>query len=445
MVTNITLHYFFVLSMALLPDNQIIKVMENQRQEIDNLTNAVFDYMRSIHRCEGSIARYHRKWEHVKCFMRQNQIKYYDNEVEQAYLASTLGTYVYSDLNRKEKDLVNIIEVLSEFQKTGRIWMGPRKHHPKVFTGSFGQVIVDFLQYRKNVLKLSDKTIQSDIIYLYPLYCHASSLGKHITDITASDILAYIEKMDPSLSAKKHVALGLYRIFFRYLYEQHILSVDYSQIIPRDNYKDQPKLPSSFTDEEIDTLLKAVDRGSPKGKRDYAIILIATKLGLRASDICELKFEHIIWERNIITFNQYKTGKATELPLLPEIGNAIINYLKHGRPVSEDSHCFLHVQWPYERIHTSDIGNLVRRNMTLAGINIANRKHGPHSLRHSFASALLRENVPLPIISEALGHRKLESSMYYLRIDLNSLRKCALDVPPVPSFFYEQKGGCYYE
>ena len=431
--------------MALLPDNQIIEVMENQRQEIDSLTSAMFDYMRDIHRCEGTIARYRRKWQQVKCFMLQNQIKYYDSEVEQAYLTSALGNFDYNKLNRKEKDLVNIIEVLSEFQKTGRLWMGPRKHHPKAFTGSLGQIILDFIRYRGNALTLSDKTIQSYNIYLYPLYCYTNSLGKHITDITASDILSFIEKMDPGLSAKNHVALGLFRLFFRHLYDQQILKVDYSRIIPKDNYKDQPKLPSSFTDEEIDTLLKAVDRGSPKGKRDYAIILIATKLGLRASDICELKFEHIIWERNIITFNQYKTGKATELPLLPEIGNAIINYLKHGRPVSEDCHCFLHLQPPYERIHTHDIGNLVRRNMTLAGINIANRKHGPHSLRHSFASALLKENVPLPVISEALGHRKLESSMYYLRIDLNSLRKCALDVPPVPLSFYEQKGGYYYE
>ena len=264
-------------------------------------------------------------------------------------------------------------------------------------------------------------------------------------DITASDILSYIGKMDPHLSAKKHVALGVFRLFFRYLYDRHFLQVDYSRIIPKDNYKNQPKLPSSFTDKEIDTLLKAVDRGSPKGKRDYAILLLATKLGLRASDICELKFEHIIWERNIITFNQYKTGKTTELPLLPEIGNAIINYLKHGRPVSRNSHCFLQVQSPYARIQPYDIGNLVRRNMTLARINYANRKHGPHALRHSFASALLRANVPLPVISEALGHRKLESSMYYLRIDLNSLRKCALEVPPVPSSFYKQIGGYCYE
>ena len=228
--------------------------MENQRQEIDSLTSAMFDYMKGIHRSDGTIARYRRKWRQVKYFMLENQIKYYDSEVEQAYLRSVLGNFDYNKLNRKEKDLVNIIEVLSEFLKTGRLWMGPRKHHPKVFTGSLGQIILDFIQYREKALTLSAKTIQSYIIYLYPLYCYTNSLGKHITDITASDILSYIEKMDTDLSAKKHVALGLFRLFFRHLYDQQILQVDYSRIIPRDNYKDQPKLPSSFTDEEIDTV-----------------------------------------------------------------------------------------------------------------------------------------------------------------------------------------------
>lgn len=204
-------------------------------------------------------------------------------------------------------------------------------------------------------------------------------------------------------------------------------------------------MPSTFTDEEIEALLRAVDRGSPKGKRDYAILLLATKLGLRASDICELKFENIIWERNVITFNQYKTGKSLELPLLPQIGNAIIDYLKHGRAISRDSHCFIHVQAPYDRMHTSDLGNLVRRYMTLARINFSNRKHGPHALRHCFASALLKEKVPLPVISEALGHKNMASTMIYLRIDITSLRKCALEVPLVPVSFYEQKGGYCHE
>jgi site-specific recombinase XerD len=420
--------------------------MENQKQTIDDLMNVMFDYMRDIHRSEGTIIRYRRKWQKVKNFMQDNQIKHYDAKVEKAYLTSILGSQDYNQLNKKEKELVNVTEVLTEFQKTGRIQIGPRRHHPKVFKEDLGRIFKNFIDYRENTLNLSSKTIQSYVIYLYPFYCHLILKEiKHISGINASEILFYIKQMDPNDSAKKHVSLNILRIFFRYLYEHFILSVDFSSIIPKDNYKNQPKLPSTFTDGEIDALLKAVDRGNPKGKRDYAILLLATKLGLRASDICELKFENIIWERNVITFNQFKSGRALELPLLPEIGNAMIDYLRHGRPVSLDSNCFIHVQTPYDRIHTSDLGNLVRRYITLAGINCSKRKHGPHALRHCFASALLKEKVPLPVISEALGHKNMASTMFYLRIDINSLRKCVLEVPSIPSSFYEQKGGYSHE
>jgi len=423
----------------------MIKVMENKKQTIDNLMNAMFGYMRDIHRCEGTISRYRRKWQKIKDFMLENNIKYYDTDVEHAYLSSVLGKFDYHQLNRKEKDLVNIIEVLSEFQKTGRILMGQRKHKPKVFKGEIGRIITNFINYRGCALKLSQNTTQSYVFHLYPLNCYMINEGiSEIGNIKASDILSYIEQMDPRTSANKHVSLNILKIFFRYLHEHRIISVDYSRIIPKDNYTNQPKLPSTFTDEEIDALLKAVDRGSPRGKRDYAILLLATKLGLRASDICELRFENINWENNVLTINQYKTGKTLELPLLPEIGNAIIDYLKHGRPVTQENHCFVHVQAPYHRIHTSDLGNMVRKYITIARIDCSNRKHGPHALRHSFASALLKTKAPLPVISEALGHKSLVSTMSYLRIDIDSLRKCTLEVPKIPSAFYEQKGGYFH-
>jgi len=423
-----------------------MKVMGNQKQTIDNLMNEMFDYMKDIHRSEGTIYRYRSRWQKVKDFMLENKIKYYDTYVEQAYLSSVLGDFDYHQLNRKEKELVNVIEVLSEFQKTGRILMGQRKHKPKVFKGDIGSVITEFISYRGNTLKLSENTIQSYVFHLYPFCCHMNNEGmKQIGDIKASDILSYIEQMDPNASANKHVALNILKIFFRYLYEHQILSVDYSRIIPKDNYTNQPKLPSTFTEEEINALLGAVDRGSPRGKRDYAILLLTTKLGLRASDICGLRFENINWERNIISINQNKTGKMLELPLLPEIGNAIIDYLKYGRPVSQLNYCFLQKVSPYNRIHTTDLGNMIRKYITLAGINCLNRRHGPHALRHSFANALLKAKAPLPVISEALGHTKMASSMFYLRVDINSLRKCALEVPVVPSSFYEQKGGYFHE
>jgi site-specific recombinase XerD len=421
--------------------------MENRKQTIDDLLDAVFDYMKDIHRSRRTFSRYRSKWLKVKDFMRENKIKYYNTDVERAYLTSVLGDFDYNSLNKKDKELVNIIEALSEFQKSGRQRIaGMRKHPPKEFKGEIGRIITDFIAHRENTLKLSEKTIKGYAFYLYTFYCHMNSIGiKQISDIKPSNILSYIERMDPHTLAKKHCSLNVLRIFFRYLYEQYILSVDYSHIIQKDNYRSQPRLPSTFTDEEINTLLKAIDRGNPKGKRDYAILLLATKLGLRASDICELRFENIIWEYNIIRINQNKTGKILELPLLPEIGNAIIDYLKHGRPVSQLNNCFLQIRSPYNRIHATDLGNMIRRYITLTGIKCSNRKRGPHALRHCFASALLKAKAPLPVISEALGHKNMDSTMYYLRIDINSLRKCSLEVPLVPSSFYKQKGGYFYE
>ncbi len=421
--------------------------MENQKQTIDDLLEAVFDYMNEIHRSRKTFSRYRSKWRALKELMRDNALNYYNTHVEKAYLTSVLGDFNYNSLNKKERELVNEIEALSEFQKIGRLRIaGMRKLPPKKFEGEIGCIISDFITSRETTLKLSKNTIKNYVFYLYPFYCHLNNRGiKQVFDIKTTDILSYIVQMDPNTQALKHVALNTLKIFFRYLYEHSILSVDYSRIIPKDNYIFQPKLPSTFTDEEIASLLKAVDRGNPKGKRDYAILLLATKLGLRTSDICELKFENINWEGNVITINQKKTGKKLELPLLPEVGNAIINYLKHGRPVSQDNYCFLQIRSPYNSIQTSDLGNLVLKYISLAKINCSKRRHGPHALRHSLASSLLKSKASLPVISEVLGHKNLASSMFYLRIDITSLRKCVLEVPVVPSSFYKQKGGYFHE
>lgn len=419
--------------------------MNRKKQTIDDLMSAFFDYMRSIHRCEGNFRRYRRKWLIIKAFMLDRKIKYYDSTVEKAFLNHELGDFDYYQLASKQRELVNITEALAEFQNTGRMIMGARKHRPRVFRGSAATYLNEFIEYRGHMLKLSQTTIQSYVFHLYQFstYVHINRIN--LINIKASEILACVEQMNPGRPANKHVSLIIFGCFFKYLYEQHILPVDYSRIIPKDNYKNQPKLPSTFTDEEITTLLESVDRGNPRGKRDYAMLLMAIRLGLRASDICELTFDNIIWEQNTISLNQQKTKKSLELPLLPEVGNAIVDYLKHGRPITNDKHCFIHVQGPYERIHSTDVGNMVRKYMNLAKINYSNRRHGPHSLRHSFASALLREKVPLPVISEALGHSSMSSTMDYLRIDIDTLKKCALEVPLLSSSFYEQKGGYHHE
>ena len=219
------------------------------------------------------------------------------------------------------------------------------------------------------------------------------------------------------------------------------MTMDYSTIIPKDNYKHESHLPSVYSKEEVRDLLNAVDRSSPKGKRDYAILLLATKLGLRSSDIAALKFENILWEKNVIAFNQVKTGKPITLPLLPATGNAIIDYLKYGRPVSDENHCFLQGLSPYKKIDKDDLGQMVNLYFKRAGISIGNRKHGPHTLRHSLAGNLLKNKTLLPVITEVLGHSTSEATKTYLRIDVDTLKQCTLEVALVPASFYKQKGG----
>ena len=374
------------------------------------------------------------------------KIKFFNKSVGEEFLLYALGKVKYDKLDKTGKNLVNRVEALDEFQETGTIIKGMRKLPPGIFNGPIGSAMISYIDYKKANFGLSDKTVVNYNIYLHSLLAFLNnkriySPGK----ITKSHLLSFVRNLDSNKIATMHVSLSILKGFLRYLHAQQFLPADLSNAIPKVNYKNQPHLPSTFSNEEVTILLSAIDRGNPKGKRDYAIILLATKLGLRSSDIRGLKFEHILWEKSMLNFNQAKTSNNINLPLLSEIGNAIIDYLKYGRPVSEESYCFIQIQSPRKGLQAHDINNLVRFHLKRAGIDFKNRKHGPHALRHSFASNLLANKTPLPVISEALGHSKSNSSMYHIRIDINSLKQCAIDVPVLPFSFYNQKGGLCHE
>jgi site-specific recombinase XerD len=377
--------------------------------------------------------------------MAAHRSKIYSGKIGDAFLVSELGKYEYENLSTNKQNFVSKIEALVDFQNTGKVLLGIRRKPPRVFTGAFGKTMEAFIDFRTRTYSLAPITINNYGIYLHSFLCFLCDRGiRSVSKITQAEILQFIGQLNPSKPAARHVALYILRNYAQYLYEKGLVKIDYSKKIPSDNYRQQPRLPSTFSKEEIDLYIKAIDRGGPKGKRDYAIFLLALKLGFRSSDIANLKFENISWSTNEFTFEQQKTGKSLTLPILPEVGNAIIDYLKYGRPVSNESHCFLQVVPPYNKIAPHDVCNCVCFYLKRAGIDLRNRKHGPHALRHSFASGLLNEGTPLPVISEALGHTTSMSTMFYLRIDASSLKQCALEVPQVLFSFYKQKGG-YHE
>lgn len=415
--------------------------METKNQTLDVLASDFYAYLRKIQRAEKSIKMYEWVFGKIKSYMKTNRIKFYDKNVEESFLESLLGRYDYRGLPNSQKVFVNKVGTLTEFQNTGTVFFGIKKNPPKVFEGQIGATMIDFMAYRKEIFQLSGNTLNDYVHYLHSFYVFLEKEKILSFDrMTLSLVFRYIESIDPQKISTKNRILLLVKNYLRYLYEQKYLPTDFSGAVPKGKSIRRPQLPSTFTTDEIKKLLTSVDRGNPKGKRDYAILLLATKLGMRSSDIRWLKFENILWQKNSIVFKQQKTGRDITLPLLPEIGNAIIDYLKKGRPVSNESCLFLQIRSPYKHIDRSTIGDMVQFHLKRAGINCTNRKHGPHVLRHSFAGNLLSQKIPIPVISEALGHSSSQSTMDYLRIDLEKLCQCALDVPPCVSF-YKQKGG----
>jgi integrase len=209
-----------------------------------------------------------------------------------------------------------------------------------------------------------------------------------------------------------------------------IISKDLSLDLPKIRVPQQAHIPSVWDPELIAKLLGAVDRTSARGKRDYAILLLACRLGFRAGDIRMLKLDDINWEDSRIEIRQSKTKSPLSLPLTEEVGQALIDYLRSGRPKTTDRHVFLKLRPPFEPFPSdrNNLYNIITQWRRLAGITFpTGQRRGLHSLRHSLATQLLQQGTSFQTISDILGHATLESTRIYAKADVEALRSVALD------------------
>lgn len=425
--------------------------MNEQIKDFNELMSKAGNYLESeLSYSLCTVARYRCGWRRIREFMASSGIERYGREVEERFLGDDLGGRGIPKLSRTERFLYHGAKMLTEFQGKGIITppaRSGRKEDPIVFDGALGGAITRFLEHKRTEERLAVTTLYGYRRNLYPFlrYCNKKNIVS-IQDIDLAFILGFLSQLDCRKKTAVQLAILSLRSFMKYAYQWKLLALDLSHKIPRYRSADQPKLPSTYTKEEVERLIRSVDRSSAIGKRNYAIILLAARLGLRASDISRLKFTELHWDTSTLEIRQVKTDKELVLPLLPDVGNALIDYLKYGRPESECPFVFLIGRAPYVQFHTSQVvTHVVQRAYRKAGIDIKGRRFGPHSLRHSLGFRMLEESTALPVISEVLGHQSTESTRYYLRIDLRSMRQCMLDVPLVPAGFYEQKGGVFYE
>ena len=181
--------------------------------------------------------------------------------------------------------------------------------------------------------------------------------------------------------------------------------------------------------ESVERLVSAPDPGTPVGRRNRAILLLAARTGLRPSDIAGLRLSDIDWRQSLITLTQHKTATSLTLPLLADVGAAIADYLLHGRPAGTlDDHVFLRSQAPHVGFRSSDLRHVLTGALDDAGI-VTNHDsgRGMRLLRASLATRMLENDTPLPVIAQALGHRGTDSAKHYLAADETRMRQCCLD------------------
>lgn len=202
--------------------------------------------------------------------------------------------------------------------------------------------------------------------------------------------------------------------------------------------------PHLWSAEEIGRLLAAIDRRSATGKRDYAMILATARLGLRISDLRHLELGDLDWRAKTITIIQHKTRRPLSLPLLDDVGWAVIDYIKGGRPDTACSKVFVKHRHPFDTFGcASSVASRLSRHAARAGIVFPSGEVcGMHSLRGALAVAMIGNGTPMPVVSAVLGHASSDTTQaYYLRFDTDRLRCCAVDVEDVLGRVGGQGGG----
>jgi site-specific recombinase XerD len=373
-----------------------------------------------------------RVWNNLEKYLHDKGINYFSIDHGMAFLKERYHFTESPSLSSINQRKLRAIQLLIDFQTHQRILIR-RKQKKYEFAQPFEKIFVEFMNFRKNE-GISRRTLRSYNIYLerFSQYLFNHKV-RRLTDLDVKHIHGFIQSSAAVYSISTiYCTCCMLRVLFRYLFNQKIIIQDLSFAVPSIKCSKRSKIPSAYSQEEIQRLLQCVDRGNPKGKRDYAILLIAIRLGIRASDICQLTFDNFKWETNTIEFKQNKTGDAIVLPLLNDVGEAVIDYIKYGRPSAETDKVFLRLVAPIGQMTAPTLHSIVTHYMNKAGICITEgKKHGPHALRHSLASALLHNDIPIPVISDILGHSDSKTTSTYLKIDILNLRKYALDVPPI--------------
>ena len=402
---------------------------------IEECVTAILEEMSNLQYTETTINLYKVKYRRfIKYSQKQNEI-YFSERLAINYLDEVLGIRLtdFADEQTFKKHntiYLRMMRLLSQYHQDQTFNFRFSRYHKPVEHHEFWAPLYDAFMMELRTRDITSNTIRRkeiDIRHMINYFIQKkidseSQITRQVIDKLVSTI---ITKSPKSLSH----TFGNIKEFFRFLYNSRKLPTNLELLIPDIKQPHQANIPASWETEDVKRILNAIDRSNPVGKRDYAMILLACRLGLRSVDIISLSLANINWETKEITLCQRKTRNHLTLPLLKDIGWALIDYLKNGRPHTDCDEIFIRHNPPFNKLETSATMNRIfQKAIHSAGLSIPKEKQcGVHSLRHTLGRVLLESETSLPVIAGILGHQTVKSTETYLRINIEGLFQCPLN------------------
>ena len=391
--------------------------MTNQAVPFKELMEEVLNLLKSKGYMESTLTIYRRTYTRILAFLGQCGTDTYTPEIGKNFLAGTnvkkSTSVAYACTIRRLNDFIDGKPFRSHHDC-------PHVQPPPEFSGVLDEYLQECLDGGSKPATLQSKERTCGLFLHFLKDDGCTALSQMDASLVSRSLLRFSNKD----------RYAVIRQFLRFLADKGITETDLSGIVP--HYRRRKPLPTTYTPEEIARVEAAVDACTDTGKRNLAIIRLATRMGLRSGDIAKLKLMEIDFSTGYINIMQEKTETPISLQMPSDVSDALAAHIENDARSSVDGYVFHCMVAPYGRISTSIIRHAVNESFTAAKVNTVGKKHGPHAFRSSLASSMVNDGAPYEVVRRILGHSDPDVIKHYAKVDIENLRMCSID-PPAPT------------
>lgn len=398
--------------------------MQERSNQFYELTEKVIQQLQEHNYLESTVTNYRRFYKRVEKFMSGKGIAKYTHYVGETFLEElhSRKKYSYTSLNAHLCAIRRLNDLLE-----GNPYRCHHGNEHEIVDSRYVDLLKGFIEECRN------KGNSNDTVYAKQRWCTTflNQLEPHgCTDIS---MLSTTIVTKVCLCFKNKDAYPVIRMFLRFLYSESLTSIDFSGIVPK--AKKPNVIPTIYLIKEIQALESSIDISTITGQRNIAILLLATRIGLRSGDIAKLRYDEIDLHSGEINLIQEKTKIPLSVRMPDKLKNALTTHIKHKR--YDDGYVFHSLSAPYSRITTNIIRHIVNDHLNMAGIDHAEKKHGPHALRSSLATSMVNDDIPYETIRKILGHTDPDAIKHYAKVDIKHLREYAIAAPAADGSFLD--------